>query len=187
MIEEKNDDDKFNLEKENQDEISPIEEMENDSAETMCKNCEKNKKEAEEYKQGWQRALADYTNLQKETKNKMAEWVQMSEKQILEEFIPVYDNFKAAYRSKKTEGWSKEQENWVTGIQYIMKQFGDILKAHNIEEIKTIGEKFDPKVHEAIGEEETESGKTGEIIKEIDGGYKMGDRVIKAAKVVINK
>ena len=58
---------------------------------------------------------------------------------------------------------------------------------NNIEEIKTVGEKFDPKYHEAIGEEESEKYVAGMVIKEMAGGYKMGDRVIRPAKVIIAK
>lgn len=185
-VQNKNNGDQLAEELGAQDEGRVVEQEESVS-EAICKNCEKLQKECEEYKQGWQRALADYNNLQKETKERMSEWVQMSEKQILEEFIPVYDNFKKAFGVKEQGTWNKEQENWVVGIQYIMKQFGDVLKAHNVEEIKTIGEKFDPKVHESVGEEEVEGKESGEVVKEVDGGYKMGERVIKAARVVISK
>src|SRR5262245_27905912 len=93
-----------------------------------CPNCAETRKQMEEYKIGWQRALADYQNLQKETAARRAELVSMSEQQILEDFIPVYDNFKKAFSAKGDGEWSKEQESWVVGIQYIRKQFADILK-----------------------------------------------------------
>lgn len=149
--------------------------------------CSQIKLEREEYKQNWQRALADYQNLQKEVASRRTELVSMSEQQILEEFIPVYDNFKSAFRSKDNLEWSKEQNNWVTGIQYIMKQFGDVLKAHNIEEIKTTGEKFNPKMHEAVGEEESKEFESESIIRELQSGYVMGGRVVKTAKVILAK
>lgn len=139
----------------------------------------------EEYKTGWQRALADYQNLQKETTARRAEWAQMSKLQILEDFIPVYDNFKKAFASKKSDGWSAEQENWIKGIHYIMKQFGDILKNHQIEEIKTVGEYFDPTHHESVGEETSADQKTGMIIREVEGGYLLGGKVVKVAKVIL--
>lgn len=142
--------------------------------------------ECAEYKQGWQRALADYQNLQKEVAARRVELVRMSELQILEEFIPVYEHLKLAFRLQ-TSDFSPEQQKWADGIGYIMKQFGEILKAHNVEEIKTVGEKFDARLHEAVSEETAESVESGIIIKEVEGGYKMGDRVIKPAKVIIAK
>lgn len=156
-----------------------------------CKECDKNKSEAEENKLSWRRALADYKNLQKETQTRMGEWAKMSEQQILEDFLPVYENFKKAFalhpELQADNEEHKQIKNWTDGIGYIMKQFGDVMKNHNLEEIKTVGEKFDPKYHEAVGEEESAEAKEGTILKEIDGGYKMGDKVIKAAKVIITK
>jgi molecular chaperone GrpE (heat shock protein) len=151
-----------------------------------CKDCEKYKTESEEYKAGWQRALADYKNLQNETAARRSEWVQMSEIQILEDFIPVYENFKLAFRLQ-TSGFSAEQQKWADGIGYIMKQFESVLKSHGVEEVKTVGEKFDPKFHEAIKEEEQEGVESHIILKEIEGGYKTKDKVIKVAKVIVNK
>lgn len=147
-----------------------------------CKNCEKLKAEAEEYKIGWQRALADYQNLQKETSARRAEWAQMSEQQILEEFIPVYEHLKMS-----TSGVASENNPWLDGVNHVLKQFADIMKAHGVEEIKTVGEKFDPKYHEAVGHEATQGAGEDEIVKEISGGFKMGERVIKAARVIVNK
>ncbi|MFA7654139.1 MAG: nucleotide exchange factor GrpE [Candidatus Magasanikbacteria bacterium] len=153
-----------------------------------CKKCEDAKKECEEYKTGWQRALADYKNLQAETIKRRGEWAQMSEQQILEEFIPVYDHLKLAIEGVK----SKEQgvsgsDAWVEGVKHVLRQFVEILKVHGVEEIKTVGEKFDPAVHEAAGEEVAEDTEPGVIIKEIMPGYKMGERVIRAARVIISK
>ena len=137
-------------------------------------------------KNGWQRALADYQNLQKETARRQQEWIKFSEQQILEEFIPVYDHFKTAFaHHPELNGDQKNIKNWIDGIGYIMKQFGEVLKAHGVEEVKTVGEKFDPNLHEAAGEEEGEE--SGKILKEVSGGYKMGDKVIKPARVIISK
>lgn len=156
-----------------------------------CKDCEKMKQECAEYKAGWQRAVADYKNLQKETTARMGEWAQMSERMILEEFIPVYDNFKKAFnhhpKLQADNEEHKQIKNWTEGIGYIMKQFSEVMKAHNVEEIKTVGEKFNPAYHEAVGEETVEGKEPGMILRETDGGYKMGEKVIKAAKVIITK
>ncbi|MBI5729008.1 MAG: nucleotide exchange factor GrpE [Candidatus Magasanikbacteria bacterium] len=144
-------------------------------------------KQCAEYKLGWQRAVADYQNLQKETAARRAEWAQMSEQQILEDFIPVYDNFKKAFaHHHDVTSDMRQLRNWIDGISHIMKQFGEVLKAHNVQEIKALGEKFDPKFHETVGEEKAEK-EAGLILREVDGGYIMGGRVIKVAKVIIAK
>lgn len=139
-----------------------------------------------DYKDKWLRAQADYSNLVKETAEKRSQWASMSEWQILEEFIPVYDNFKMAFRLQ-TSDFSPEQQKWVDGIGYIMKQFGDILKAHGIEEIETEGRAFDPNLHECMSEESSDEHEDGVIIREVSSGYKKGERVLKVAGVVVNK
>ena len=168
-------------------------------ASVECPNCAATKEEMEKYKAGWQRAVADYKNLQRETSERRQLLLEMSEQQILNEFLPVYDNFKKAFSvpvgvldnadapqggatNNANNGWM----NWKQGIEHIKKQFGDILKAHRVEEIKTVGEKFDPKYHEAAGEEPGD-GEPGTIAREVDGGYTMNGRVIKVAKVIIAK
>ena len=113
---------------------------------------------------------------------------------MLEEFIPVYDNFKKAFvsvpnvveESQTESSDGKKWLNWSQGIGYIMKQFGDILKAHQIEEIKTVGEMFDPRMHDSVGEEVSEMPEHT-IIREIDGGYIMKGKVVKVAKVIVAK
>jgi len=140
---------------------------------------------AEELKNNWQRALADYQNLQKETVARRAEWAKLSEQQILEEFIPVYEHLKTAVACHSRENGNPDA--WADGVRHVLKQFADILKSHGVEEIKTVGEKFDPKYHEAVGHEAADGAGEDEIIREVAGGYKMGERVVRAAKVIVAK
>ncbi|PIT88247.1 MAG: nucleotide exchange factor GrpE [Candidatus Magasanikbacteria bacterium CG10_big_fil_rev_8_21_14_0_10_36_32] len=144
------------------------------------------KQERDEYKNNWLRALADYQNLQKETVARRVEWAQMSERQILEEFIPIYEHLKLAISNKQNKQ-SAGEDSWTDGIKNVIKQFQSVLKEHGVEEIKTVGEKFNPNLHEAAGHETVEGAGEDEIVKEISGGYKMGDKVIKAAKVIVAK
>lgn len=138
----------------------------------------------EEYKDQWLRAVADYHNLQKEMSSQRAEWARMSEVQVIEEFLPVYDNFKKAFAHKPASD-DKQWQNWATGIGFIMQQFSTVLKAHDIEEMKTVGEVFDPTKHDTVGEEAAEGKAPGTIIREVDGGYNLKGKVIKVAKVIV--
>lgn len=138
-----------------------------------------------DYKDKWMRAQADYQNFQKEVEERRSEWVRSSELQILEEFIPVFNNFKTAFAHQPTDdsGW----KSWSEGIGFIMKQFGDVLKSHDLEEIKTVGEPFDINKHEAAGEEPSDEYDDGVIIREVAAGYTMKDKVIVPAKVIVCK
>ena len=115
-----------------------------------------------------------------------SEWARLSEQQILEEFIPIYDNFKKAFNIENIID-DKSFENWKKGIEHIMNQFKIVLKKYNVEEIKTVGEKFNPELHEAVGEEESNEQTENLVIREVDSGYTMKDKVIKPAKVILVK
>ena len=146
---------------------------------------EKIKKEMEHYRNGWQRAQADYQNLKKETETKRSEQIRMSEWQVLEEFLPLYDHLKKAIEHAPKEE-NKLWQNWSQGIGFIKKQFGDILKQHRIEEIKTVGEMFNPTKHECVSEEGSDQA-DGIVLKELETGYEMGGKILKATKVIISK
>lgn len=139
-----------------------------------------------DYKDKYMRAHADYQNLVRETNTRRAEWAQMSEVQVLEAFIPVYDNFKKAAAHQPTEE-SSAWKNWGMGIGFIEKQFGEVLKRFGIEPIETVGKTFDPTMHEAVEEEINEELEMDTIIREVESGYKKGSRIIKPAKVVVSK
>ncbi len=174
---------------ENQDLSSRSAEIEPESH--VCAGCSATKQEAEEYKRSWQRALADYTNLQKETAARRLEWAEMSSRQILEEFIPIYDNFKKAFFHQpelpQEDDTSRKIKNWMDGIGHIQRQFNEVLRQNKVQEIPTVGTLFDPSLHESVAEEEASGQEHGVIVREIDGGYKLGERVIRVAKVVIAK
>ncbi len=153
----------------------------------LCRFCDAREKEKQEYKTGWQRAVADYQNLKKEIEKMRGEWVQMSEVELLKELLPVYDNFKKALSFSSDVGEeSKQIEGLKKGIGYIMKQLWNILSVHGVEAIETIGKPFDPMIHETIGEEEADAP-SHTIVKEIEGGYRLRGKVIKPAKVVVAK
>ncbi len=147
---------------------------------------ERLQQECETYKSGWIRAQADYQNLQKEVEAKRGELVRMSEAQILEEFLPVYTNFKTAFYHAPKEGEEKNWQNWSAGIGFIMKQFSDILKQYDVEEIKTVGEMFNPELHDAVGEEVSDAP-PHTILREVETGYTMKGKVLKVAKVIVCK
>ncbi len=190
-------DDKFTTNPSNnsgQDNSQPIDdqELQDDSVQPEVVE-EMSTKPAEEnidYKDKWLRAQADYSNLVKETASRRSEWVAMSEAQILEDFLPVYENLGKALSTDLTNtdstDFGKQVENWKKGVGFIQQQFWTVLKNHNIEKIETVGKQFDPNKHEAVGEEKVEGKADHEIVREVDGGYMMNGKVIKVAKVIVN-
>jgi len=139
---------------------------------------------AGEYMQGWQRAQADYQNLQKETEAWKIEFVQYAKADFILELLPVYSHYKTALEHIPEEDKSKD---WVQGIQLIFKQLQSLIEKFNIKEIKTVGEAFDHNIHEAVGTDIDESKDDDIILKDVQPGYVLGDKTLQPAKVIINK
>lgn len=142
------------------------------------------KKQIEELTNKWKRALADYDNLKKDVEREKSAMGDFAKGMAAMEFVGAYDNLKKALAHELDAAHLKQ---WKTGIQHVKNQFASVLKDLGVEEIKTVGEKFDPQKHEAVGHEAVESAEPDMVIKEAEGGYQMGGRVIKAAKVIVAK
>ena len=136
--------------------------------------------QCDEYLNGWKRAKADYINFKKETEDKQKTIFEFANATLLMEVLPIYDNFKKALAATGTE-----KNNWLEGIKQIKKQMEDLLKDHGIEEIKTIGEKFNPEFHEAVAKEKKEGVEPETIISETSSGYLLKGKVLVAAKVIV--
>lgn len=145
---------------------------------------ERLKKQVEENLAGWKRARADYDNLKKDIAKERAEFINFANVNLLMELLPIMDNFRAAFNSVPE---NDKKSAWVVGLGHIKKQFEDFLKNNGVEQIKTVGEKFDPELHEAVGREKIENQEADVIIKEVKAGYKLHGKVIQAAKVVVNE
>lgn len=142
---------------------------------------------ADENLAGWKRATADYQNLQKDVSRERTEMAQFAVLRVIDRLLPVLDNFKTAFNQKPPEGVDKMMDNWVMGIGFIGKQFEEAIRDLGLFMIKTIGEKFDPTRHEAIGDEVVEGTVPGIIIKEIQPGYEVLGKVMRVAKVIVAK
>lgn len=150
----------------------------------LRKELELCRKKSEEYLNGWKRAKADYINFKKETEKKNLELVQFATAGLILELLPIIDDIKQAVNHISQENKDKD---WVIGFLNIKKKFDNLLKSIEITEIKTVGEKFDPMLHEAVAKEKSEGREAGIIIKEVSGGYKMQDKVIRPAKVIVSE
>lgn len=150
----------------------------------------------DEYLNGWKRAQADYHNLEREINQKKSEWIKMANADLLMQLLPIYDNLKLALKHVPTE---HKKSDWVVGIEHIKNQLSKLLEDNGVEEIKTVGEEFNPVWHEAVSmaEEGRESqkdkkqknkqwlSKSGLIKEEVRPGYKLNGKVLYPAKVVV--
>jgi len=139
-------------------------------------------KEAEEYKDKWMRTLAEYDNLKKRFEKEKLEFLRFSNEQILLQLLPIIDDFDRAHDAAKNH---KHGEVFSKGVEMILNQFHKLLSDNGVEKIKTVGERFDPHVHEAITIVETEKDPDDVVAEEVSPGYTMNGRLLRAAKVKI--
>lgn len=141
---------------------------------------------ADEYLAGWKRAQADYTNLQKEVTTQRAEMGRHATAEVVLSFLPVYDYFKRALAHlPPVEEQSPSVKNWFTGTQHIGGMFKMTLAQFGVEELEVVGKQFDPHSMDAIKEEVRIDVEAGTVLEEVESGYRMGEKILKAAKVVV--
>ena len=148
------------------------------------KELEECQKEANEYLAGWQRAKADLLNYKKEEAKRILNILEYAKEELILKILPILDNFEKA---EKEVPEKLKKENYLKGIFQIKSQLEDFLDKEGVEEIKSLGEDFNPKFHEAVQVEKTESNCPEKIIEVIQKGYKIKGKVVRAAKVKVSK
>lgn len=138
----------------------------------------------DEYLQGWKRATADYQNLKKEMESERLEFAGHANVKALLHFIPIYDNLQKAAAAVPDD---QKGLGWVVGIMHILKQYEDVFRQYGLERIPTVGQQFDPEIHEALSEESADGSPPGTVIRELASGYRMNGTVLVPAKVVVSK
>lgn len=165
--------------------------------EELKKQLEDYQKLKEEYLAGWQRARADLLNYKKEEMERIGEFLKYGNEEFILKILPILDNFEVV-ETKLPEDLKKDDN--VKGLLMLKNQLQDFLKSQGVEEIKSIGERFDPNFHEAIEEVETKNEEqdkkekvpgiiieSGIILEEIQKGYTINGRLLRSAKVKISK
>ncbi len=125
------------------------------------------------------RERADAMNVRKRAEDDRVKMSGYYKAMVVKELLPTIDNFERALKSLPKE---LENNDYIKGIEKIVKQFGSTLNKLGVERIKTVGEHFNPELHEAVTMEEGDG--TQEIVsEELQSGYTMGNEVIRHAMV----
>ncbi len=139
--------------------------------------------QALEYKAAAQRATADYRNLQRDTEQRISNMRKYSNEQLLVDFCPLVDYFDSAFAAIPPE---QQKEPWVKGVKHIQDYLMQIMKTSGVERMVTVGQPFNPELHESVGEEESDQPEHT-IIKELQAGFNLSGKVIRHARVIIAK
>ena len=135
--------------------------------------------ENSDLKDKWQRALADYQNLERRTQVEVSQRVSSKTNDLLLNFINIYEDFVRAENSL-----SKEKID-TSGIIAVIKNMESLLSENNIKPIDAVGEIFDPQIHEAVSMIVDETLDEGTITQEVSKGYMSGEAILKPSKVIV--
>ena len=146
------------------------------------------KQDAEKSKEHWDRLLrqqADFDNIRKRFERDRLEFQKIAHEDIVVDLLDILDDLE-----RSVDAAEKKQENFeafLKGIEMILAHLYDLLKKKGVVAIEAQGKKFDPNFHEALIQTETAEHVDGDVIEELQKGYKLNDRVIRTAKVRVAK
>jgi molecular chaperone GrpE len=142
------------------------------------------KAEAQRFKDQWMRSAADFDNFRKRSRKELEDTRKAGREELLKDLLPVFDNLERAMTSAER---ATEVKPVSDGLKMVLRQFTDTLGRSGITKVPTVGTMFDPSLHEAIQQVETDEHPAGTVVAEVQPGYLQGDRLIRAAMVVVAK
>jgi molecular chaperone GrpE len=132
------------------------------------------------------RLTADFDNFKKRAAREKQEAIKFANESLLEKLVPVIDNFDMALMAaNNAQGGSTDSLK--TGVNMIFSQLKSVMTEAGLEEIDAAGKKFDPNWHEAVSQQESKEVKEGDVLQQLRKGYKLRDRLIRPATVVVAK
>ncbi|MGI8732954.1 MAG: nucleotide exchange factor GrpE [Pyrinomonadaceae bacterium] len=137
------------------------------------------------------RRQADFENYRKRVDRERGETYERAVAEIAAKLLPVLDNLKRALDTEASleAGESDEFRHFLSGVDLIFKQLSGVIEALGVKPVSSVGERFDPHIHEAVVSEPTDEHEPDTVMEEIIRGYRMGDKLIRPAlvKVAVKK
>lgn len=156
-----------------------VQEQENQQEEKTDCIIDPKQQELDELNDRYKRVLAEFENYKKRSGKERETLYNSILSDIVEVFLPIVDNLENAVKAET------QDEEYRKGVELVLKQFKDILKAKGVEEIPAVGETFDPSLHEAVSSIQDPDKNAQEIVQEYRKGYKIGHKVIRHSMVVV--
>ncbi len=138
---------------------------------------EKTKKDLAEMTELAKRTMADLINLKRRQEEEKSTWISLANADLIKSLLPILDNFERA-----VPHIPKDTGEWFKGIQMSFNQLKKIVQDAGVIEIKTVGEKFNSDLHEAVTQS---AGEKDIVIEELEKGYTLGNRILRHAKVKV--
>ena len=149
--------------------------------ETLQQALAEEKEKTEKYLANWQRCQADFVNYKQRAEQEKGEIIEFANSTLICNLLPIMDDLERAFASVHAD---LEESNWTEGIKLIYNKFKTTLEAQGLTEIEARGEPFDPRLHEAVMQQD---GKEGMVIEELQKGYKFREKVIRPSLVTVGK
>jgi len=176
---------KQNLDKENETKEKRENETEKEKeAVDLAKRLTECERQRDEYLRGWQRERAEFLNYKKEEIERIEALLKYANEELILKILPILDNI---YLAEKELPEELKGHQWVEGVWRIKEQILGFLKQQGVEEIKVLGEKFDPHLMEATEEVAVEEKNKGSVVEVVQNGYRLHGKLIRPAKVKIAK
>lgn len=166
-----------------EEEIEDVEVVENPQKE-LEEKVKTLEEEVNTWKTDYYKVFADMENLKRRLQNEHQNQMKFMLQSFIEELLPVLDNFE---RSLNVSEPSEEVAGFLKGNQMIYNQLMEILKKNGVEVIEAQGKEFDPNFHQAVMMVQDENFESGMVVEELQKGYKLKDRVIRASLVKVNE
>lgn len=178
-IKKDNLDENKELENENIEDVVKEEEVQDDSQEVTSDSSDDEK--YQDLMDKFMRLQADFANYKRRTEAQKTEYVELGVKKIVNDLLPVLDNFERALDS------IEEKDSTYDGILMIKDQLTDVLKKEGIVEMKALGEEFDPTYHHAVLTEDSDEYDSGYVIEVLQKGYLINDKTLRPAMVKVSQ
>jgi molecular chaperone GrpE len=145
------------------------------------------KKKHDDVKEQLVYLAADFENYKKRMSKEREEDRKFADSKLLKEFLVVADNLERAVSALPPDDQDKGLIALKQGVELTLKQFHSILNLHGVTRIKALGEKFDPRMHEVMFQEETDQAPDDTVLEELQAGYLLHERVLRPALVKVAK
>jgi molecular chaperone GrpE len=130
------------------------------------------------------RTAADFDNFRKRSRREIEDARKGGREELLKELLPVFDNLERAVTSAQK---ASDIKSMADGVAMVLRQFQDTLTRTGITRVPAVGNPFDPQIHDAIQQIETDEHAPGTVVAEVQPGYLQGERLLRAAMVVVSK
>lgn len=130
------------------------------------------------------RTAADFDNFRKRTRKDLEQAERRGREEVLREMLPVFDNLERAVQAAQG---ASDVSGIQQGIEMVLKLFEDAAGRLGLERVESVGQRFDPSLHDAFQQIPTDEHPPGTIIAEYQPGYRLGDKLVRPAMVVVAK